>query len=115
MSAKQEVTYVADDTTKSFAQSALDAQDACNFGALVKSLNEHLEKLRKSSKVLVGDEECKVIGNYQMKHPASVLFVNKLTSLCGDIWQGVDPFHKAFDACQKLVKGEDVTIEIELI
>jgi hypothetical protein len=83
-------------------QAAADAnavQDACNLVAIVGCFHEHLLALHRNG----------VCGDDLISHPVSVAFVSKLNSLCR---MTLDREIEAFDAIDKIEKGESIEYEV---
>jgi len=81
------------------AADAVAVQDAVNLIAIVGSFHRHLQALRQ-----VG-----VCGDDLNNHPISIAFVSKFYSLCR---LSLARESAAFDAIEKLQRGEDVEFEV---
>jgi len=78
---------------------ALEVQDACNFGAVVRSFGKDIIP---SIQHLTGSDTKAV-----MAHPVTVLFMNKLLSMHD--FEDFDAFSKAYDQCKQ--KGGDLNVD----
>ncbi len=95
-------TATADGASPVQQQAAADAnavQDACNLVAIVGCFHEHLLALHRSG----------VSGDDLINHPVSLAFVSKLNSLCR---MTLDREMKAFDAIDRIERGEQVEYEV---
>ena len=95
-------TATADGAIPVQQRAAADAnavQDACNLVAVVGCFHEHLLALHRS----------KVCGDDLINHPISLAFVSKLNSLCR---MTLDREIEAFDAIDRLERGEEVEYEV---
>ena len=81
------------------AADAVAVQDAVNLVAIVGCFHRHLLALRKVN----------VCGDDLNNHPVSIAFVSKFNSLCR---MNLDREMKAFDAIEKLQRGEEVEFEV---
>ena len=81
------------------AADANAVQDACNLVAVIGCFHRHLVALHRSG----------VSGDDLINHPVAIAFVSKLNSLCR---MNVEREMAAFDAIDKLQRGEDVEYEV---
>lgn len=95
-------TAIANGQNEAVQKAAADAsavQDACNLVAIVGSFHRHLLALR----------QVNVCGDDLNNHPVSIAFVSKLNSLCR---MSLARESAAFDAIERLQRGEDVEFEV---
>lgn len=88
-----------DEVVQKAAADANAVQDACNLVAVVGCFHRHLVALHRSG----------VSGDDLNNHPVSHSFVSKLNSLCR---MNLEREMAAFDANDKLQRGEDVEYEV---
>ena len=81
------------------ASDACAVQDAVNLVAIVGSFHRHLLALR----------QARVCGDDLNNHPVSIAFVTKLNSLCR---MSLVRESAAFDAIDRLQRGEDVEFDV---
>jgi hypothetical protein len=81
------------------ASDACAVQDAVNLVAIVGSFHRHLLALRQAG----------VCGDDLNNHPVSIAFVSKLNSLCR---MSLARESAAFDAIERLERGEDIEFEV---
>jgi len=95
-------TAIANGQTEAVQKAAADAcavQDACNLVAIVGCFHRHLLALR----------QVNVCGDDLNNHPVSIAFVSKLNSLCR---MSLARESAAFDAIERLQRGEDAEFEV---
>ena len=95
-------TAIANGQNEAVQKAAADAsavQDACNLVAIVGSFHRHLLALRQAG----------VCGDDLNNHPVSLAFLSKLNSLCR---MSLARESAAFDAIDKLQRGEDVEFDV---
>lgn len=88
-----------DEVVQKDAADANAVQDACNLVAVVGCFHRHLVALHRAG--ISGDE--------LINHPISLAFTSKLNSLCR---MSLAREMAAFDAIDKLQRGEDVEYEV---
>lgn len=88
-----------DELVQKAATDANAVQDACNLVAVVGCFHRHLLALHRSG----------VSGDDLINHPVSIAFTSKLNSLCR---MSLDREMKAFDAIDKLQRGEEAEYEV---
>ena len=89
------IAHAHNEIVQQACSDASAVQDAVNLIAIVGSFHRHLLALR----------EAGVFGDDLNNHPVALTFVSKLNSLCR---MSLDREIKAFDAIDKLQKGETV-------
>ena len=82
-----------------YAKMALECQDACNGLAVINSMSRHLSAIKEGTQM-------------QCQHPATILCLDKLSSLAGIFHTG-DYLSKALNACNKLADPHLTDAEIE--
>lgn len=95
-------TAVAKGQNEAVQKAAADAyavQDAVNLVAIVGCFHRHLLALR----------QVNVCGDDLNNHPVSIAFTSKLSSLCR---MSLDREIKAFEAIDRLQRGEDAEFEV---
>lgn len=92
----------SDEAVQKAAADAKEVQDACNLVAVVGCFHRHLVALRQSG----------VSGDDLLNHPVSLAFTSKLTSLTR---MSLEREMAAFDAIDKLQRGEDAEYEVILL
>lgn len=95
-------TAIAQANNDAIQQACSDAQavqDAVNLVAIIGCFHRHLLALR----------QVNVCGDDLNNHPVSLAFVSKLNSLCR---MSLDREIKAFEALDKLQRGEDAEFEV---
>lgn len=95
-------TAIAKGQDEAVRKAACDAnavQDAVNLVAVVGCFHRHLVALHRSG----------VSGDDLINHPISLAFTSKLNSLCR---MSLDREMKAFDAIDKLQRGEDAEYDV---
>jgi len=95
-------TVTANGQNEVVQKAATDAnavQDACNLVAVVGCFHRHLLALHRSG----------VSGDDLINHPVAIAFTSKLSSLCR---MTLDREMKAFDAIDKLQRGEEAEYEV---
>ncbi|KAA0131587.1 hypothetical protein FYZ48_25965 [Gimesia chilikensis] len=88
-----------DEVVQKAAADANTVQDACNLVAVVGCFHRHLVALHQSG----------VSGDDLINHPVALAFTSKLNSLCR---MSLDREMAAFDAINKLQRGEDVEYDV---
>jgi len=88
-----------DETVQKAAANANAVQDACNLVAVVGCFHRHLLALHRNG----------VTGDDLINHPVAIAFTSKLNSLCR---MKLEREMAAFDAINKLQRGEDAKYEI---
>ncbi len=88
-----------DQIVQKAAADACAVQDAVNLVAIVGSFHRHLLALR----------QVNVCGDDLNNHPVSIAFVSKLNSLCR---MSLARESAAFDAIERLERGEDIEFEV---
>jgi hypothetical protein len=96
---KTTIAHGKDQIVQKAAADASAVQDACNLIAIVGCFHRHLLALRQ-----VG-----VCGDDLNNHPVSIAFVSKLNSLCR---MSLARESAAFDAIERLERGEDAEFEV---
>ncbi|MCZ2342628.1 MAG: hypothetical protein LC104_12680 [Bacteroidales bacterium] len=95
-------TVIAHANNEIVQQACSDAsavQDAVNLIAIVGSFHRQLLALRQAG----------VFGDELNNHPVSLAFISKLNSLCR---MSLDREIKAFEALDRLQRGEDAEFEV---
>ena len=95
-------TAIANGQNEAVQKAAADAcavQDAVNLVAIVGSFHRHLLALR----------QVNVCGDDLNNHPVSIAFISKLNSLCR---MSLARESAAFDAIERLQRGEDAEFEV---
>lgn len=93
------VAQAASEVIQKAASDALAVQDAVNLVAIIGCFHRHLLALR----------QVNVCGDDLNNHPVSLAFVSKLNSLCR---MSLDREIKAFEAIDRLQRGEDAEFEV---
>jgi len=88
-----------DENIQKAAADANAVQDACNLVAVVGCFHRHLLALHRSD----------VSGDDLINHPVAIAFASKLNSLCR---MNLEREMAAFDAIDKLQRGEDAEYEV---
>jgi hypothetical protein len=96
---KTAVAHAANEVVQKAASDALAVQDAVNLIAIVGSFHRHLLALQQAN----------VFGDDLNNHPVSLAFVSKLNSLCR---MSLDREIKAFEALDRIQRGEDAEFEV---
>jgi hypothetical protein len=82
-------------TLKELAQEALDVQNACNLSGVALSFGKAMVDLR---------EHCPN-GNAQLHaHPVAVLWADKIASLTGTQYLGLDSVYHAYNWAHDIIK-----------
>jgi hypothetical protein len=95
-------TAIANGQNEAVQKAAADAyavQDAVNLVAIVGCFHRHLLALR----------QVNVCGDDLNNHPVSIAFISKLNSLCR---MSLARESAAFDAIERLQRGEDAEFEV---
>ncbi len=89
----------ANEVEQKAARDANEIQDACNLTAIVGCWHRHLLAMSHTG----------IGGDNLINHPTSLAFVSKLNSLCR---MNLEREMAAFDAIDKLQRGENVEYEV---
>ena len=93
------IAHGSNDVEQKAAKDANEVQDACNLVAIVGCWHRHLLALHRAG----------IGGDRLINHPSSLVFISKLNSLCG---MTLCREMAAFDAIDKLQRGEDAEYEV---
>lgn len=96
---KTAIAHAHNEIVQQACSDASAVQDAVNLIAIVGSFHRHLLALRQAG----------VFGDDLNNHPVSLAFVSKLNSLCR---MSLDRENKAFEALDRLQRGEDAEFEV---
>ena len=96
---KTAIAHGQNEAVQKAASDAVAVQDAVNLVAIVGSFHRHLLALRQAN----------VCGDDLNNHPVSIAFVSKFNSLCR---MNFDRESAAFDAIDRLQRGEDVEFDV---
>jgi hypothetical protein len=96
---KTAIAHGHDEAVQKAAADANAVQDACNLVAVVGCIHRHLLALRQAG----------ICGDDLINHPVAIAFTSKLNSLCR---MSLAREMAAFDAIDKLQRGEDVEYEV---
>ena len=93
------IAHAQNEIVQQACSDAQAVQDAVNLVAIVGCFHRHLLALR----------QVNVCGDDLTNHPVALAFVSKLNSLCR---MSLDREIKAFEAIDRLQRGEDAEFEV---
>ena len=96
---KTAIAHAHNEIVQQACADASAVQDAVNLIAIVGSFHRHLQAMRQAG----------VFGDDLNNHPVSIAFISKLNSLCR---MSLARESAAFDAIERLQRGEDAEFEV---